>query len=154
MKRRNRVLPETVIFAVSLIMISRFPAGYLRMLYFQLFRLNDPVSGLRMLFRMLPNRRAAMLLLYLLLLAASAVSAVSLLVRMMRNAGHSGKTKVEKKTEQEIETIERSFQTAYKSGRQRYIDQLDGFLQNGYLDQKGYRELKAKYQNMNIPDGF
>ena len=65
-----------------------------------------------------------------------------------------GKTKVERRTEKEIETIEKSFQTAYKSGKDRYLDQLDDFLRSGYLDQKSYNEMKKKYKNMNIPDGF
>ena len=68
--------------------------------------------------------------------------------------GSGKKTRTEKRTGKEIDSIEKSFQTAYKSGRERYIEQLDGFLKSGYLDQKGYNEMKKLYNEMDIPDGF
>ena len=154
MKKRNKLPGSILVFIISIVILAQYPPSYPRMLYYQFFRINDPATTFRMLLRALPNRFALSILLYLFLAAAAFISAVFVIARILRSGRKAGKTKVEKKTEKQIETIEKSFQTAYKSGKERYLEQLDGFLESGYLDQKGYMELKKKYESMDIPYGF
>lgn len=137
---------------ISALILLRMPSMYGRMIIYYFFRSPFPLRNLELLLRHPFQQPGLGIIIYALAVIVLVISLIRVLIGIGRGSG--AKTRVEKKTEKEIETIEKSFQSAYKSGRERYMDQLDGFLKSGYLDQKGYNEMKKKYQEMNIPNGF
>lgn len=150
--RKKKSSSGYLLFVISAIILFRMPRMYLEMVEFYFIRSSHPLRNLQYLLRNPLRPPAPGLLLYGIVVLVFLFS----LLRMLFSLGsrRPAKTKVERKNEKEIDTIEKSFQTAYKSGKDRYIEQLDDFLRSGYLDQKSYNEMKKKYKNMHIPDGF
>ena len=57
-------------------------------------------------------------------------------------------------TSGETDTIEFAFHRSMRTGKDKYLSQLDDYLRSGLIDRKGYDELYKKYSNMNIPDDY
>lgn len=150
---KKRKTPRNgLLLTASAIILFRMPEVYREMIVLYFIRSPHRLRNLRYMLQN-PFRQPALgMLLYGIVFLVFVFSLAGMLLQVKSRG--PGKTKVERRTEKEIETIEKSFQTAYKSGKDRYLDQLDDFLRSGYLDQKSYNEMKKKYKNMNIPDGF
>ena len=140
------------------LLAAAYPDRYRQMLFFLLSSVKDPVRQIINLFRFLPETALA-LVVYIGIIILFLVS----LVRALAHLAGSGrlpagtrqkKSVTERQNEREIRKEQRSYMTAYKSGKERYIDQLDELLRSGLIEQKEYRYLKKKYSEMNIPGGF
>ena len=42
----------------------------------------------------------------------------------------------------------------HSSGKQKYIEQLDGYLSAGLIDRDEYRVLKERYEKLDLPDDY
>ena len=40
------------------------------------------------------------------------------------------------------------------TGRQKYLEQIDGYLRTGLIDRAEYRVLKERYNSLDIPDDY
>ena len=43
---------------------------------------------------------------------------------------------------------------AHKSGKEKYLEQVEGFYKNGLIDRAEYKILREKYENMDIPEDY
>ena len=49
---------------------------------------------------------------------------------------------------------EEAIHCAHLTGRQKYLEQIDGYLRTGLIDRSEYRVLKERYMNLDIPDDY
>jgi hypothetical protein len=42
----------------------------------------------------------------------------------------------------------------HKSGKEKYLEQVEGFYKNGLIDREEYKTLRAKYEQLEIPDDY
>ena len=42
----------------------------------------------------------------------------------------------------------------HKSGKEKYLEQVEGFYRNGLIDREEYKILRAKYEKLEIPDDY
>ena len=49
---------------------------------------------------------------------------------------------------------EEAIHCEHKTGSEKYLEQIDGYLRTGLIDRAEYRVLKERYQNLNIPDDY
>ena len=42
----------------------------------------------------------------------------------------------------------------HKSGKEKYLEQVEGFYKNGLIDREEYKTLRAKYEKLEIPDDY
>ena len=43
---------------------------------------------------------------------------------------------------------------AHHSGKEKYLEQVEGFYRNGLIDRDEYKTLRAKYEQMDIPEDY
>ena len=43
---------------------------------------------------------------------------------------------------------------AHHSGREKYLEQVEGFYKNGLIDREEYKILRAKYEKLEIPEDY
>ena len=152
MKEKKRISKNVRKMLELLIVLIIFPHRYTTM-FLQIFRSGHPVRNLQFLISMLPNPTAVFLLVYMIVVIAFAVTVISTLVSLIKKPSRPGqKTVIEKQNEKEIDAIEKSWHSAYRPGKQRYLDELDELLKSGLLDEKGYKEMKEQY--MKLPDNL
>ena len=49
---------------------------------------------------------------------------------------------------------EEAIHCQHKSGKQKYLDQLDSFLANGIIDRAEYRTLRERYSKLEIDEDY
>ena len=49
---------------------------------------------------------------------------------------------------------EEAIHCAHLTGRQKYLEQIDGYLRTGLIDRSEYRVLKERYMKIDIPDDY
>ena len=49
---------------------------------------------------------------------------------------------------------EQAIHCAHSRGKEKYIEQLDGFLANGIIDRAEYNLMKARYSKLEIEDDY
>ena len=42
----------------------------------------------------------------------------------------------------------------HKSGKEKYLEQVEGFYKNGLIDREEYKTLRAKYEKLEIPEDY
>ena len=42
----------------------------------------------------------------------------------------------------------------HKSGKEKYLEQVEGFYKNGFIDRDEYKILRAKYEKLEIPEDY
>ena len=42
----------------------------------------------------------------------------------------------------------------HKSGKEKYLEQVEGFYKNGLIDREEYKTLRAKYEQLEIPEDY
>lgn len=42
----------------------------------------------------------------------------------------------------------------HKSGKEKYLEQVEGFYKNGLIDREEYKILRAKYEKLDIPEDY
>ena len=52
------------------------------------------------------------------------------------------------------ERAEEAVHCHHSTGKQKYLEQLDGFLANGIIDKAEYRLMKERYSRLNIEDDY
>ena len=43
---------------------------------------------------------------------------------------------------------------AHRTGREKYLEQVEGFYKNGLIDRDEYKILREKYEKMDIPEDY
>lgn len=43
---------------------------------------------------------------------------------------------------------------AHHTGREKYLEQVEGFYKNGLIDREEYKILRAKYEKLEIPEDY
>ena len=49
---------------------------------------------------------------------------------------------------------EEAITCAHHSGKEKYLEQVEGFYRNGLIDRAEYRALREKYEKMDIPEDY
>lgn len=49
---------------------------------------------------------------------------------------------------------EEAIHCEHRSGKQKYLEQIDGYLRTGLIDRNEYRVLKERYSRLDIPDDY
>ncbi len=47
-----------------------------------------------------------------------------------------------------------SEKTTVLSGKNKYIEQINGYLKNGLIEKEEYKILREKYENLNLPEDY
>ena len=43
---------------------------------------------------------------------------------------------------------------AHSRGREKYLEQIEGFLANGIIDKAEYKVLRERYEKLELPDDY
>ena len=49
---------------------------------------------------------------------------------------------------------EEAITCAHHSGKEKYLEQVEGFYRNGLIDRAEYKALREKYEKMDIPEDY
>ena len=49
---------------------------------------------------------------------------------------------------------EEAIRCAHRSGKEKYLEQIESFLSNGIIDKAEYRLLKERYEKLDLPDDY
>ncbi|MBR1567231.1 MAG: hypothetical protein IJ649_10780 [Oscillospiraceae bacterium] len=97
---------------------------------------------------------------------------VAVIASNKTKAGKTGKTKTEVelhrpfpqptavKTKQpprafrHADEVEEAITCAHHTGREKYLEQVEGFYKNGLIDRAEYKALREKYEKMDIPEDY
>lgn len=82
---------------------------------------------------------------FLLLLAAAVWSLIRLLLLLPRLKGSRTA---------ESQTDEQALSCDHKTGRDRYLEQLENYLESGLIDREEYNSMRQRYLGQNIPDDY
>ena len=55
---------------------------------------------------------------------------------------------------EKAEEAEEAVHCHHSTGKQKYLEQLDGFLANGIIDKAEYKLMKERYNRLNIEDDY
>ena len=64
------------------------------------------------------------------------------------------KTKQPSRILQHADEVEEAITCAHRSGKQKYLEQIEGFYKNGLIDREEYKTLRAKYEMLDLPDDY
>ncbi len=92
--------------------------------------------------------------LFLLLMLVGLVSALRCLVLLGRIArcgaqGEDGPSPV-----RAARDAEEAVRCQHAGGREKYLEQLDSYLESGLIDKAEYRQMRERYERVNIPDDY
>ena len=136
--KKNR---SGTVFVLSLVLLSALWNAWGDRLEY-LFRM--PISPRRL--EMLWKFSRPTVLTALAFLAVAVIAFVS----FFRMFGGKGKTRVaarESKTEEALHC-------EHLNGKDKYLEQIDGYLRTGLIDRNEYRVLKERYARIDIPDDY
>ena len=136
----RKLIGSAVTFVVSvflLLLIPKVDNGK----FFALLRAGGPLSRkIRFMLRAMPGEFILMLLFFALILVAliMLLRASLLLRRLDAPAGAD----------------EAALGCDHKTGRDRYLEQLENYLESGVIDREEYNSMRARYEQQNIPDDY
>ncbi len=64
------------------------------------------------------------------------------------------KTKQTPRAFRHKDEAEEAITCAHHTGRQKYLEQIEGFYKNGLIDRAEYKTLREKYEKMDIPEDY
>ncbi len=64
------------------------------------------------------------------------------------------KTKQTPRTFRHKDEAEEAITCAHHSGKEKYLEQVEGFYRNGLIDRAEYKALREKYEKMDIPEDY
>ncbi len=157
--RRNLVL--------SLLIIMLLPGETVRNVGEYLLRTPLTVQRLEFLLHVKPAE-TGMFLLWTICLVTAAVSLLKMLtgtgrknaapdpVKRMksqppRRSVKNSEKAVPGKTREETEE---ALRCEHKRGKEKYLEQIDGYLKTGLIDRTEYKILRERYSKLNIPDDY
>ena len=108
------------------------------------------------------NRPALIAAAVLLVLAIATVIAFIQMIRDLSKPGTNRKkqsipapeVKVRASALKHPAEAEEAIHCAHLTGRQKYLEQIDGYLRTGLIDRSEYRVLKERYMKIDIPDDY
>lgn len=156
-------------FIVSVLILSAVPEKWTDRLEVLLFHSPITLRKLQMLWHVNPTN-CILILLYLLVVATAVVSffriilllartrrgrAVQALNGKARNTLSRENTVVPTPTRKEDHTeADEAIHCAHLRGKEKYLEQIDGFLRTGLIGREEYRILKERYSKLDIPDDY
>lgn len=168
-------------FIVSVLILAAVPEEWTDRLEALLFHSPITLRRLQMLWHVNPTN-CILILLYLLVVATAVVSffrMITLLAKTRRGSGvqPSGSkakntlprentgvpiptrkavpTRVKQGTRKEDHTeADEAIHCAHLRGKEKYLEQIDGFLRTGLIGKEEYRILKERYSKLDIPDDY
>ena len=54
----------------------------------------------------------------------------------------------------ETAAAEDAIHCAHSRGKEKYLEQIDGYLKNGIIDREEYKLLKKRYESLEIPEDY
>ena len=55
---------------------------------------------------------------------------------------------------QHKDEAEEAISCGHRSGKEKYLEQVEGFYKNGLIDREEYKILRAKYEKLEIPEDY
>ena len=154
MERLSKQLARSALcFAVAAAVFVLTPDGWLRNMAAYVRWLIRNGVGLDRLLRYHPRPLIHFVLFLLLMLGGrvSALRCLSLLGRIARLAaqGEGGPSPV-----RAARDAEEAVRCQHAGGREKYLEQLDSYLESGLIDKAEYRQMRERYERVNIPDDY
>ena len=149
-KQRKRSFSMVILMAI--LMLS-FPSSTVGKVFRLLFEKPLTLRRLQLLWDAYPGE-----ILFAVFYLLCALLLIRSLLRLIRPAGKQQvrKTKpVHRAKEKEIEkTKDAPIRCEHKTGTEKYLEQIDGFLKSGLIDREEYRILRDRYSKLDIPDDY
>ena len=64
------------------------------------------------------------------------------------------KTKQTPRAFRHADEVEEAVTCAHHTGKEKYLEQIEGFYKNGLIDRAEYKALREKYEKMDIPEDY
>ncbi len=145
---KNKLGGSISAFITSLILLFLLPGSSLTRLGAYLRHYGPDPRLLKHLWRSSPSG-TLMLLITLVVLVVLILSFFKILyfAVKLKTGGESAPHSPKKETEEPLNC-------SHRTGRAKYLEQIDSFLRNGLIDRTEYNVLKARYERLNIPDDY
>lgn len=145
---KNKLGGSISAFITSLILLFLLPGSSLTRLGAYLRHYGPDPRLLKHLWRSSPSGT--------LMLLITLVVLVVLILSFFRILYFAAKLKSGGKPEQRSpkQVTEEAINCGHRTGRAKYLEQIDSFLRNGLIDRTEYNVLKARYEQLNIPDDY
>ena len=144
----KKKLSSTISVLIScLIVLFLLPGSSLRLLsmYLRHYGLSRNIFRY---FRTLPAGDAMMAVISLFFVVLIIISVIKIIILSYKmNANRAARPSAKHVTEEAINC-------AHSTGREKYLEQIDGYLKTGLIDRAEYNALKARYERLNIPDDY
>ncbi len=144
----KKKLSSSVSVLISSILVLLFlPGSSLRMLsmYLRHYGLNRNIFKY---LRHLPGEEVLIMLISLLFIVLIIVSLLKIIILSAKiGANRSALPSPRQVTEEAINC-------RHSTGREKYLEQIEGYLKNGLIDKAEYNSLKARYERLDIPDDY
>ena len=153
---KNKLGGSISTFITSLILLFLLPGSSLTRLGAYLRHYGPDPRLLKHLWRSSPSG-TLMLLITLVVLVVLIISFFKILYfAFFRILYFAAKLKSGGKPEQRSpkQVTEEAINCGHRTGRAKYLEQIDSFLRNGLIDRTEYNVLKARYEQLNIPDDY
>ena len=151
---------------ISFVVLFMLPDDTLQHLYIQFFRTPFSMRKLEFLLRTSPQTLLVALasLICLLVMLVSLISIVAHAAGGRREsasrpasrpaARRPAPARAGKAFPQAMGRQEEAIHCEHERGKDKYLEQLDGYLKTGLIDRSEYRVLRERYERINIPDNY
>ena len=55
---------------------------------------------------------------------------------------------------QHKDEAEEAIRCAHSTGKEKYLEQIEGFYKNGLIEREEYKILRAKYEKLDLPEDY
>ncbi|MBQ6371973.1 MAG: hypothetical protein IJJ22_02495 [Oscillospiraceae bacterium] len=144
---KKKLSSSVSVLISSVLVLLLLPGSSLRLLtmYLRHFGFN------RSIFRYLSHlsrEEIFIMLLSLLFLFLAIISLIKIIILSAR-IGSGSEIKLTPR-----QVTEEAINCRHSTGREKYLEQIEGYLKNGLIDRAEYNALKARYEKLDIPDDY
>ena len=95
-----------------------------------------------------------LLLVFMISVIVSIVRIISAIARARSASGSPARAQKARKVTGKVTVADEALHCSHKRGREKYLEQIDGFLRSGLIEKKEYDVLYQRYLKLDIPDDY
>ena len=95
-----------------------------------------------------------LLLIFSISVIVSVIRIIAAIVRAGSDSGHPAGAKKMRKVNGKVTASDEALHCSHKRGREKYLEQINGFLRSGLIEKKEYDVLYQRYLKLDIPDDY
>ena len=95
-----------------------------------------------------------LLLVFLISVIVSIIRIIGAVTRARSGSDRHAKARKVRKVSGKVSVADEALHCSHKRGREKYLEQINGFLRSGLIEKKEYDVLYQRYLKLDIPDDY